>query len=103
MHRILRTFQIIYEKPQPKSRAGAQPPGTRKQGFVRPSSRLQPVAITFATTGSEVVSAPSNGAPHGAEQDKNQADHQKDNPDHPQDSDLRDQPNDEKYYAQRDH
>lgn len=39
---------------------------------------------------SEVVSSSADGAPHRAEKDENQADHQEDDPDHPQNSDLRD-------------
>lgn len=68
-------------------------------GRDRHHDRPSAVANCVATTRSEVVPSATDGAPHGAKKDKDQADHQKDNPDHPQDPDLRDQPNDEKYYA----
>jgi hypothetical protein len=55
------------------------------------------------TAWSVVVPSPADSAPHRAEKDEDQADHQKDDPDHPQDRDLGDEPNDEKYYTECDH
>jgi hypothetical protein len=45
------------------------------------------------------VTSAADGAPHAAKHDKDQADYQNDDPNGPQDRDLCDESDDEKYYA----
>jgi class 3 adenylate cyclase len=60
--------------------------------------RPRPTRVAVpARGGSVVVTSAADGAPHAAKHDKDQADHEKDDPNGPQDRDLRDESYDEKY------